>query len=67
MMPSIGAVHKKNGPSRSKVLLKNIVDKLGTSLYSPESYVITQDDDYDERNNKMYYLGKGKCYVNVRD
>ena len=67
MMPSIGAVHKKNGPSRSKALLKNIVDRMGTSLCSPESYVVTQDDDYDEKTSRMFYLGKGKCFVNVRD
>jgi hypothetical protein len=67
MIPTIGAVHKKNGPSRSKALLKGIVYKLGTALYSPEAFVMTQDDEYDEKTVKIYYLGKGKCFVNVRD
>lgn len=67
MMPTIGTVHKKNGPSRSKALLKNIVYKLGTSLCSPEAFILTQDEEYNEKDIKMYYLGKGKCFVNVRD
>jgi CRP-like cAMP-binding protein len=67
MNPTAGSVGKKSGPARAKALVNSIVTKLGTALYSPEAYVMTQDDDYDDKTAKMFFLGKGKCFVNVRD
>lgn len=53
--------------SRNTALLKNLVDRIGTTLSNPESYVVTQDDDYHIKETKIFYVGKGKCFVNVRD
>ena len=50
---------------RSQNLLKNIVEKLDTSLNLPEEEVIKQDDNSD--NKAMYFVGNGDCKVKVRD
>lgn len=54
------------GHRRAEMLLETIVVTLGTSLNLPDEEVIKQDD-YDEDDLGMYFVGTGNCRVRVRD
>ena len=47
--------------------MKSIVVILGSYLSPPDFKIIVQDDELNERNSAMYFVGFGKCYVKVRD
>ena len=57
---------KDAAQKRADLLLETIVSTLGTSLNLPDEEVVKQDD-YDEEELSMYFVGTGHCKVKVRD
>ena len=56
-----------DGKKRADLLLDKIVRNLGTSLNLPDEEVIRQDDQDNEEEAAMFFVGTGHCKVRVKD
>ena len=66
MQSATEAPMKLDAQKRAELLLETIVLTLGTSLNLPDEEVVKQDD-VDEDELGMFFVGTGHCKVKVRD
>ena len=66
MQSATEAPMKLDAQKRAELLLETIVLTLGTSLNLPDEEVVKQDD-VEEEDLGMFFVGTGHCKVKVRD
>jgi len=64
---SIEGPISSDSQNRAERLLDTIVVTLGTNLNPPDTEVVKQDDNKEDEELAMYFVGTGHCRVKVKD